>query len=69
MFKKILLVSLLVTLGVIVTPKHQICKASNFVKKATGVGYVTCCCETSDGGMCCAEVMFCGSYIPGCWCR
>ena len=30
---------------------------------------VLCCCQTSRGGSCCADVAFCGSFIPGCICR
>jgi hypothetical protein len=29
----------------------------------------TCCCETMNGNYCCAEVGFCGWYIPGCNCK
>ena len=31
-------------------------------------GGVTCCCHTGNG-LCCADVAFCGGYIPGCFCR
>lgn len=31
---------------------------------------VMCCCETSGGGLCCANVTICGGdYIPGCYCK
>jgi len=30
---------------------------------------VTCCCRTSGGGQCCAEVSVCtGGFVPGCFC-
>jgi hypothetical protein len=29
---------------------------------------VTCCCRVANGGTCCAETMFCGGIIPGCFC-
>ena len=29
---------------------------------------VFCCCQTLGGGMCCGQVLFCGSIIPGCIC-
>lgn len=29
---------------------------------------VTCCCRTQNGGQCCNNVTFCGSFIPGCMC-
>lgn len=29
---------------------------------------VLCCCNTSNG-LCCADVAFCGGYIPGCFCQ
>lgn len=28
---------------------------------------VLCCCNTRNG-QCCAEVTFCGGFIPGCFC-
>jgi len=28
---------------------------------------VLCCCHTRNG-LCCAEVAFCGGYVPGCFC-
>lgn len=31
---------------------------------------VTCCCEVSGGGFCCATVPVCaGDYVPGCYCK
>lgn len=31
---------------------------------------VTCCCELSNGGICCGTVPVCtGDRIPGCWCK
>ncbi len=35
---------------------------------AKGAG-VLCCCVTWTGGLCCNEVGFCGSFIPGCMCK
>jgi len=29
---------------------------------------VLCCCRTQGGGQCCANVSFCGGYVPGCMC-
>jgi hypothetical protein len=29
---------------------------------------VTCCCRVTGGNQCCAEVSFCGGFIPGCYC-
>jgi hypothetical protein len=29
---------------------------------------VLCCCQTYNGGTCCARVDYCGGFIPGCFC-
>ena len=29
---------------------------------------VLCCCRTSGGGQCCANVSYCGGFVPGCFC-
>jgi len=29
---------------------------------------VLCCCRTQGGGQCCANVSFCGGFVPGCFC-
>jgi hypothetical protein len=29
---------------------------------------VLCCCSTYGGGQCCANVSFCGGFVPGCLC-
>ena len=28
-----------------------------------------CCCTNQQGYTCCADVSFCGGFIPGCFCR
>ncbi len=30
---------------------------------------VLCCCPTYSGGQCCANVGFCGGFVPGCMCK
>ncbi len=46
----------------------QVCEAAAEVA-SVGDNKVTCCCTTNSGGLCCAEAYFCGTYVPGCWCR
>ncbi len=40
---------------------------SSAISRSEPLG-VFCCCRTSNGGSCCNEVSYCGSFIPGCFC-
>jgi len=39
--------------------------ASHQCRKVAAMAH--CCCNTRNG-QCCAEVVTCGNYIPGCFC-
>jgi hypothetical protein len=45
-------------------PGKQQCAAPTANQKTA----VLCCCRTQGGGQCCANVSYCSSYVPGCFC-
>jgi len=58
------------------TPQSTQCLPPNSpqtirVADASGktVQNVLCCCQTGNGGQCCKYVVFCSSFIPGCFCH
>lgn len=60
--RKLIIITILTVIGFGVSFRSEI---------ACATGLVICCCETWNGGTCCAEVGYCdgGTMIPGCRCR
>lgn len=68
--KKLMLIGVVVLLA-LVAPVFFIAPASQCEGYSGQIvaNKVLCCCDTWSGGQCCAWVTYCGSFIPGCYCK
>lgn len=61
-------VVLLIAVGSFTVGSREGC-ANDLQFTESNFAAVECCCQTANGGTCCAIVQWCGPFIPGCLCQ